>query len=189
MKKSLLFFAITSFVITSCTKKPSACFSADKTEAGTNENINFNSSCSENAESYAWNFGDGSNGEGSSVSHKYTDAGDYTVTLTAKGKKDEAQTTKAIKITGASPNDPLCVQNNTGTVRVSNSYDSNYTVEMNGQNVGQVGGYGTTSAFTYPAGTSISVTITQIDGYILYPSVFTGYGTVIQCQEITIIPN
>jgi PKD repeat protein len=189
MKKSLLFFAITSIVITSCTKKPSACFSADKSEASTNENINFNSSCSENAESYAWNFGDGSNGEGSSVSHKYTIPGDYTVTLTAKGKKDEAQIAKAIKITGINPNDPLCVQNNTGTVRVTNAYDSDYSVEINGQYVGQVSGYGTTFPFTYPAGTSINVIITQLNGYILYPSIFTGNGTIIQCQEISIVPN
>ncbi len=83
----------------------------------------------------------------------------------------------------------MCVQNNSGTVKVTNSHDSNYTVEINGENKGQVGGYGTTAAFTYTAGTAINVTITQIDGYLVYPSVFYGSGTVTQCQEITIIPN
>lgn len=51
------------------------------------ETISFDASASADLDwqrlSYSWNFGDGSNSEGESVTHRYSDSGSYTVNLTA----------------------------------------------------------------------------------------------------------
>jgi PKD repeat protein len=46
--------------------------------------------------SYTWDFGDGTSGSGQAVIHTYTQAGSYTVTLTASNSQGEAQVTSAI---------------------------------------------------------------------------------------------
>jgi len=187
--KKLITIITVAVVATSCTKKPEACFTVDNATVNTNQNINFNASCSSEATSYAWNFGDGTAGEGASVSHSYSTPANYTVTLTAKNKKSDAQTNQQITVIGSNPNDPQCVQDNFGFVKIYNSHDSNYEIKINGVYKGDVSGYGTSSPFQYPAGTSINVTITQIDGYLVYPSVFTGSGSITQCDTKTIIPS
>jgi PKD repeat protein len=46
--------------------------------------------------SYTWDFGDGTSGSGQAVIHTYTQAGSYTVTLTASNSQGEEQVTSAI---------------------------------------------------------------------------------------------
>lgn len=167
---------------------PTACFSPSATSVAVNSAVAF-TNCSENAESYEWNFGDGSTATGSAASHIYTAPGTYSVVLTAFGEEKDAQTTQSITVTGDDPNTEACVQNNFGFVRVSNSYDSNYSVYINNTYKGTVSGYGTSAAFQYSGGSSVSVRILQLDGYILYPSEFTGYGVIVQCQTITVSPS
>ncbi len=69
----------------SCTKTPQACFVTDKGSANSkvNEEIQFDASCSKDADSYSWNFGDGASQTGYLTKHKYPNAGSYTVILTA----------------------------------------------------------------------------------------------------------
>ena len=69
----------------SCTKTPQACFVTDKGSANSkvNEEIQFDASCSKDADSYSWNFGDGTLQAGYLTKHKYPNAGSYTVILTA----------------------------------------------------------------------------------------------------------
>jgi hypothetical protein len=70
---------------------PTACFTApDNIFVGVA--ADFSASCSEDAESYSWNFGDGSTASGMEVSHTYQSAGDYQVTLTVVNGDEEDQT-------------------------------------------------------------------------------------------------
>jgi len=74
-------------LISSC-KKPVACFeiSSESIDDGNNpsidEQITFDN-CSEDAESYSWDFGDGESSTSISPRHEYDEDGRYTITLTA----------------------------------------------------------------------------------------------------------
>lgn len=87
------------FFISSCTKTPSACFSADKGQAAkVNEEVQFDASCSTNATSYTWDFGDGASTSGNPVKHKYATPGTYAVKLTATNKKKTGTATQNLVI-------------------------------------------------------------------------------------------
>lgn len=179
----LLFLTAIAF-LTSCAKEPEACFDFTPQNAVVNEPVNF-TNCSEEADDYEWNFGDGETATGAAASHIYAATGTFTVTLTVENKTGTDQTNKQIIVGGNNPNLDDCDENNYGWVRVSNSHDSNYQIYINGANKGTVSGYGTTASFQYPAGTSIHVYALQLDGYLLYPSEFDAYGTIVECQTIT----
>lgn len=86
--------------LSSCTKTPEACFVVDKGSANTkvNEEIQFSAACSTDADTYAWEYGDGSTDTGATVKHKYPQAGTYTVKLTAKNSSKSSGTTKTVTI-------------------------------------------------------------------------------------------
>lgn len=87
------------FVMSSCTKTPSACYSADKGKAAkVNEEVQFDASCSQDATTYTWDFGDGGTDSGLNVKHKYLNTGVYTVTLKASNKKKSETMTETITI-------------------------------------------------------------------------------------------
>lgn len=104
MKKKTLTIMIGLFsagvlFISGCTKTPSPCFSVDKGGvAKVNEEVQFDASCSANATSFTWDFGDGSSTSGSSVKHKYTTAATYVVKLTATNKKKSEVLVKNVTI-------------------------------------------------------------------------------------------
>lgn len=108
MKKIVLSVkVIGSFIIlilfTNCSKTPEACFTYDKgsTDIKVNEEVHFSASCSKNADTYEWNFGDGSassTASGSDVKHKYTTAGTYTVKLAAKNNKKTTETSQSLLV-------------------------------------------------------------------------------------------
>ena len=89
-----------SLSLSACSKDPDACFTVDKGSANTkvNEEIQFSAACSTDADTYAWDYGDGSGDTGASVKHKYPRAGSYNVRLTAKGESKSASTTKTVAI-------------------------------------------------------------------------------------------
>ena len=93
-------FAICTIVfISSCSKTPEACFTTDKGKtAKVNEEIQFNASCSKDADTYNWDFGDGSTGVGSSTKHKYPTVGTYVVKLTASNKSKSATSSQDLTI-------------------------------------------------------------------------------------------
>ena len=90
-----------TMLATSCTKTPEACFVIDNGSANTkvNEEIQFDASCSKDADSYSWNFGDGTSQAGYLTKHKYVNAGIYTVILTANHSSKSATISKVISIT------------------------------------------------------------------------------------------
>lgn len=84
----MLAILIISFIVVSCEKDPEgsapvADFSADMTAAYTDQDITFTDASTEDPTTWAWNFGDGSTSTDQNPVHAYTDAGVYTVTLTA----------------------------------------------------------------------------------------------------------
>ena len=87
MKKSFLFaavIAVVAMVATSCDKNPKADFkfdADDETFAVTFTNL------SENADVYAWDFGDGQTSTETNPVHQYAEAGTYNVKLIASNSK------------------------------------------------------------------------------------------------------
>jgi PKD repeat protein len=68
----------------SCKKAPTACFSVNNGgQAVLNEDVDFDASCSLDAESYTWDFDDGTTGSGKTVKHKFTTSGYFSVRLVA----------------------------------------------------------------------------------------------------------
>lgn len=80
-------------------------------------------------------------------------------------------------------NRPACEKNSTGTV-VFDSYSSNpYDCYVNSVYKGRVYGYGTLSV-TAPSG-YCSLKTLQVSGYVLYPSEYTGSGTLSKCGTLS----
>jgi PKD repeat protein len=71
---------------------PVADFTFSPTNPVVGDKVTFTSTSTGSISSYDWSFGDGATGSGGSVSHSYTTAGTYTVTLTIK---DVRGTTKS----------------------------------------------------------------------------------------------
>lgn len=80
-------------------------------------------------------------------------------------------------------NRPDCVKNNTGTVVFDSYSDNPYDCYINSVYVGQVGGWGIKNV-TSTAGFK-NLRVLQVSGYVLYPSEFTGTGTLSQCGTLT----
>ena len=97
-QKIILILSVT-LLFASCSKTPEACFTVDKLKtAKVNEEVQFNASCSKDADTYSWDFGDGNVGSGSTTKHKYPNAGDYTVKLTASNKKKSVTNSQTVTI-------------------------------------------------------------------------------------------
>lgn len=94
----LAFAALMLIAGTGCKKKkPTACIDAPKW-VEVDQGFTFNS-CSEDADSYEWNFGDGSNATTQNPGHTYDEIGTYTVTHLVhndEGSDEASQTVKVI---------------------------------------------------------------------------------------------
>lgn len=87
MKKTICLSTLLAaiLVLTACQKEPPvAKFSIDKATAKADEKLTFINQ-SENADSYAWDFGDGKKSTDENPTHTYTSSGDFIVKLTATG--------------------------------------------------------------------------------------------------------
>lgn len=86
--------------LTSCMKKPMACFDASSTTIKAGETASFSSTCSMDAHHYEWDFGDGGTSTDANPTHVYNTAGSYTVklkTMSMNGKKMD-ETSKTITV-------------------------------------------------------------------------------------------
>ena len=98
MKKVLIFLALTLFIV-SCKKNDTAPVLAGFTyKELENGEIQFFNESSE-AESYVWNFGDGSTSQEAFPTHIYAANGEYEVTLVAKGPNGENTKAQKVKVT------------------------------------------------------------------------------------------
>lgn len=100
MKKLSFFAAVTvGLMFTSCIKEPTSCLTSSSATATVDEEITF-ANCSEDAESYEWNFGDSSDVVVTeTAAHSFASEGDFTVELTAFSKKEKKSTVATTKVT------------------------------------------------------------------------------------------
>lgn len=88
------------------TPKVESCF----TYAANANEVTFSSGCSENGESYQWDFGDGSTSLQENPTHTYATAGNFNVVLNVTGKKGKVESTSQIvTVVGCVP---ACVNGN-----------------------------------------------------------------------------
>lgn len=125
MKNYIIFLVGTlTFSFASCTKEPTANINANKTEVEVNEEVSFTNS-SQEAESYLWEFGDGTTSTQKEPVKAYSKAGEYTVYLTAYSKNekkdDRASLIVSVKEKEVDENDEKTNEDYAGT------YDGHYT--------------------------------------------------------------
>jgi hypothetical protein len=103
--KILLSLVSASVILSSCCKDVTANFTYSPSSSNSaGESIVFTDQSAADGlfnsgpSSWIWDFGDGSSGNGSSVTHSYSSPGTYNVSLTTKCKKEADIATKSIKI-------------------------------------------------------------------------------------------
>jgi len=103
----LLSIAIVAITFSSCQKEPEACFNSSSTSIETGTPVFF-FNCTENGDSYVWNFGDNSTSNLEAPSHIYNSPGTYLVSLTAysKNEKKKNSITNFITVTPSTPQPP-----------------------------------------------------------------------------------
>jgi len=91
------------------TETINASFTAEPTSGIAPLTVNFDASGSSTTggeiKSYSWNFGDGENGEGKTVTHTYTKSGEFLVSLTVRNDNDESDVATATIVVEESQND------------------------------------------------------------------------------------
>ena len=107
MKKLIQYsIAIFSIAITfsSCQKEPEACFTPSSSSVETGASISF-LNCTDNGDSYLWNFGDNSTSTSETPTHIFNSPGIYLVSLTAysKNEKKKSNISKTITVTSPTP--------------------------------------------------------------------------------------
>ncbi|MCK4663814.1 MAG: PKD domain-containing protein [Bacteroidales bacterium] len=168
---SLSIVLLVFILINSCKKpeddtpQPTACFNASTTQATVGETITF-TNCSQNAESYSWQFGDGNQSTEVNPTHSYSITGSFVVNLrVANGDKND-QTTVTITVTAAGPT--ACFTPSTTTASIGESIIFT-NCSQNATSYSWAFGDGATSTATSPshsyssAGT-YNVTLTASDG-------------------------
>ena len=88
----------TKTVTISTPKVPVASFKTSTTAGTTTNPITFTDTSTNIPTSWSWNFGDGTTATTQNVSHRFTKAGKYTVSLTVKNVAGSAKATKTVTI-------------------------------------------------------------------------------------------
>ncbi|OWP62128.1 hypothetical protein CDA63_15880 [Hymenobacter amundsenii] len=91
---------LSSLWLTSCSKKPEACFTIEKgiPSSKVNDEVEVNAGCSSDADSFVWEWGDGASDTGIKAKHKYNAAGNFTLKLIAKADGKSTSTSKPVTI-------------------------------------------------------------------------------------------
>ncbi|MGB0402986.1 MAG: PKD domain-containing protein [Salibacteraceae bacterium] len=94
MKLKIVFLLFVGAIFIGCTKPPEACFDFTSFD----KYIFFDPNCSEDADSYEWDFGDGETSTQTYPTHQYDFAGTYEVRLLARNKKGERLIWKSVTV-------------------------------------------------------------------------------------------
>jgi PKD repeat protein len=103
MKKTFLLVAISVSLFLQCTPDPTACFTttSESIDNGYNpivgEDITFEN-CSEEADSYYWDFGNGEISTDAKPKYTYEEGGEYTITLEATNKKSTTTSSYELEV-------------------------------------------------------------------------------------------
>ncbi len=123
--------------------------------------------------SYAWNFGDGSNGTGLTTTHNYAAAGTYPVTLTVTDDDGEEDSVTRNVVITATPNQPPNAAFTSSTSDLTASFNGSGSTDSDGTitayawdfDDGETGTGATTTHEYDAAGTySVTLTVTDNDG-------------------------
>ncbi len=153
---------------------PTASFTADPTSGVYPLDVSFDASASADSDgtivSYAWDFGDMTNGSGATTTHTYTAKGTYTVTLTVTdGDSLSATATATITITSAPPMAAFTADPLTGRAPLDVSFDASTSTDDGSiasyeWNFGdETNGTGVTATHTYATEGTYTVTLTVTD--------------------------
>ncbi len=157
-------------------RPPTASFTVSGNNTNYGSLVHFNAAASSDPDgtitSYAWNFGDGATGTGVITTHKYTNAGTFTVTLTVTDNSGSTATTSA-KVTQVIDKPPIAMFTVTGNNTIAGStvtFDATTSSDPDGTIVsyawsfgdGSIGSGVTTTHMYAPTG-SYTVTLSVID--------------------------
>lgn len=122
--KKILFLAGAAALVSSCKKDPSACFDySPATELKTGDTVTF-TNCSDNADSYLWEFADGTTSTEANPTHVFTATGSFSVTLKATNDKSSERISKVLDLSIIGLNDTLVYSQDqilsSGVIRSSN---------------------------------------------------------------------
>lgn len=163
---------------------PLASFTASPVSGGDPYSMRFDASGSSDPDgtisSYAWNFGDGSIGNGQVVNHTYATAGSFVVTLTVQD--NDGNTSRASVTVELTEPDPPANQAPSasftaapGAGDLEIAFDASGSADADGSIVSYrwdfgdgTTGFGRIASHTYPAGGSynVSLTVTDDDGSV-----------------------
>ena len=121
--------------------------------------------------SYAWQFGDGAVGTGSTATHLYAAAGTYTITLTVTDD-DGATTSVSHDVTVAAPNQPPTAAFTVTTSELTASVDGTGSADPDGPVASYAWDFGdgttatgATATHTYAAAGTFTITLLVTDGH------------------------
>lgn len=109
---------------------PTACFTISEDHIFVGETINF-TDCSEDAQSYLWDFGDDNNSIMQNPGHKYNESGEFVVVLRVTNKALQSEVNKTIYVSEIG-NDDLLISTSSVTNITVNSATSGGTVTYEG---------------------------------------------------------
>jgi PKD repeat protein/KaiC/GvpD/RAD55 family RecA-like ATPase len=162
-------------------RSPVALFTESATTAKTGEDIYFNASRSYDPDGYIvdyfWDFGDGTNATGMTVSHAYAKCGNYTVELAVTDDDGTSATTADVKtvldrapvaLFMILPQQPIVGE--TIIFNATSSYDSdgtivNYTWNFEDGNITTTSGSIITHVYSESGNFNVSLTVLDNDGY------------------------
>ena len=96
-------------VLTSCQKKPDACFTSDETEIYEGGTIAF-TNCSQDAVTQLWTVSDGQEFDTEDIELVFATAGSYDVTLECYSKKERKKDSETITVTVLEQTNPTAVK-------------------------------------------------------------------------------
>lgn len=143
-----------------------------------NQTVNFNGSGSTAAPGhtivdFAWTFGDGATGSGPIVTHAYTQAGTYTVTLqtTDDAGRKSTLASQSVTVTNGNPVAQITVQPPSGSVTTTFSFIGSQSTAAPGRTIvsyewnfgDNTTGSGATTSHRYAAQGTYTVTLTVTD--------------------------
>jgi PKD repeat protein len=172
----------TNFITQSITigqgQLPTASFVASPASPVVNQTINFNASGSQAAPGhtivdFAWTFGDGSSGNGAIVTHAYTNAGSYTVTLQTTDDAGRKSTliSQTISVTTGLPIALITVSPPSGKAPVTISFIGSQSTVAPGRTIVSyhwdfgdgTSGSGPTTSHLYTVANTYTVTLIVTD--------------------------
>jgi len=100
MSKFLMILGVMAFLFTACSEDPEppvAAFSYEPSEVFQYDEVSFSNTTTE-ADSYAWDFGDGESSAEMNPTHMFTSAGTFTVKLTATNADGDKEAEQSITV-------------------------------------------------------------------------------------------